>query len=58
MVSIEKCKAELKNSNRKYSDEEIKKIRDLLYQIATIEYDKFKEESTLKSIDVQKGLHR
>lgn len=58
MISIEKCKAELKNSNRKYSDEEIKKIRDLLYQIATIEYDKFKEESILKSIDVQKGLHR
>lgn len=58
MVSIEKCKAELKNSNRIYSDEEIKKIRDLLYQIATIEYDKFKAESIRKSIDVQKSIHR
>lgn len=58
MVSIEKCKAELKNSNRKYSDEEIKEIRDLLYQIARIEYDKFKAESLLKSIDVQKSIDR
>ena len=58
MVSIEKCKAELVKSNRKYSDEEIKKIRDLLYQIATIEYDKFKTESIHKSIDVQKSINR
>jgi len=56
MISIEKCKSELKHSSRKYTDEEIKKIRDLLYQIATIEYDKFKTESTLKSIDVQKSV--
>ncbi len=56
MVSIEKCKAELKHSSRKYTDEEIKQIRDLLYQIATIEYDSFKAESKKNSSDIHKSI--
>lgn len=57
MVSIEKCKAELKNCNRKYSDEEIRQIRDLLYKIATIEYERFKTEPQEKGCGLQESIN-
>lgn len=37
MISIEKCKKVLKK--KKYSDEEIKKIRDMLYSFASLSLD-------------------
>lgn len=57
MISIEKCKIVLKHSVKKYTDEEIKQIRDLLYQIATIEYEKFKVDSEHKGNIVQKSIN-
>lgn len=56
MISIEKCKAELKHSNQKYTDEEIKQIRELLYQIATIEYEKFKVESAKNGSNIHESI--
>ena len=56
MVSIEKCKAELKSSNRKYTDEEIKQIRDLLYKIATIEYDGYKTKPKKNSSNIHESI--
>lgn len=43
MVSIEKCRKVLKDSGNKFSDDELKNIRRLIYEIATIEYESFKK---------------
>ena len=43
MISIEKCKAVLMQSDEEFTEEEIKKIRDYLYQTGTIEYDSSKQ---------------
>lgn len=37
MITLEKCKQILNTTTRKFSDEEIKQIREYLYLIATIE---------------------
>ena len=44
MVSIGECKDILESRGKKYSDNEVKKIRDLLYTLATIEYKDFEEK--------------
>jgi hypothetical protein len=41
MLSIERSKAILNKGDRKYSDEEVKRLRDLLYQLAELEYEIF-----------------
>ena len=38
MLSIEKCSKILNNKKQKYSQEEIKQIRKILYQVAEIMY--------------------
>jgi len=43
MISIEQCKKILNKGKRKYTDEEVKDIREFLYQIANIELDMRKE---------------
>jgi Ca2+-binding EF-hand superfamily protein len=58
MISLEKCKEVLKESGRKYTEEELKKIREVLYQIATIEYDEFKNKSKEDSSNLHEGIHR
>ncbi len=42
MVNIERCKKVLNNGERKYKDEEIKMIRDFLYQLAKLEINELK----------------
>ena len=39
MLSIQKCKNELEKNGDKYSDEEIEQIREMLYRLATIQYE-------------------
>jgi len=41
MITLKKCKEILNKNELKYSDEEIRIIRDLLYQMAELEYHKF-----------------
>lgn len=39
MLSLTKCNQILNSKEKKYNDEQIRKIRDLLYQMARIEYE-------------------
>ena len=43
MLSISKCKEILESRGKKYSDSEVKDIRELLYKLAEIEHNNFKE---------------
>jgi hypothetical protein len=40
-ISIERCRKILNKGERKYSDEEIIKIRDFLYHLGHIAYDEY-----------------
>ena len=58
MISLDKCKIELKDSTRGFTDDEIKTIRESLYKFAEIEYEHFKNvKNCEKSSDVQESLH-
>ncbi|HEX7847102.1 MAG TPA: hypothetical protein VF476_14980, partial [Chitinophagaceae bacterium] len=54
MISIEKCKKVLEKNGKKYTAEEIQRIRELLYKLATIEYQEYKgkpeKNNQLKSV--------
>lgn len=41
MLSIERCKKILNKGDRKYTDSEVKEIRELLYKLAHTEYELF-----------------
>ena len=54
MLSILECKAILENGSRKkYPEKKVKQIRDVLYQLAEIDYTNFKTNLT----DEQKSCH-
>ena len=42
MITLENCKKLVNKGERKYKDEEIKMIRDYLYQIANFEINELK----------------
>jgi hypothetical protein len=44
MLSLEKCKEILERDEEKYSYEQVKQVRDILYSFAAIEYDVFKNK--------------
>ena len=44
MLSIEKCKQLLTQNGAKYTDEEVKQIRDLFYQLGKIDHDVSKQK--------------
>jgi hypothetical protein len=39
MLSIQECKKELNKKEERYTDEEIKQIKEMLYRLATIQYE-------------------
>lgn len=43
MVSLERCKEVLNRNNNKYTNEEIKEIREFLYQLANIQLEREKQ---------------
>ncbi len=49
MLSITKCKKILNKNGINYTDEEIIKIREVLYKLAEIEYQSYKEKLSKKS---------
>ena len=49
MLSIEKCRVELEKKGKKFTDKQVREIRDLLYRIGTIEYESFKAKSQKNS---------
>jgi hypothetical protein len=42
MITIEKCNKILNNGERKYNNEEIRMIKDYLYQLANLEINELK----------------
>ena len=51
MLNIEACKKILNKSSKKFTDEQIKQIRDLLYALATIEYEGYKKKNHEQKCD-------
>ena len=49
MLSIEQCREILNAGERKYSEEEIIKIRDFVYQLAKIDVEFFMREKNKNS---------
>jgi len=43
MLSIKTCKAILERDGKRYSETQIKALRDLLYQLGEIDYTNYKE---------------
>jgi hypothetical protein len=43
MLSVETCQKILNGNGKKYTHEEIKKLRDFLYLLGEIDYEQFKE---------------
>jgi len=41
MISIETCKKILQETGKKYTDEEVKQIRNLLYKLGNLDYQLF-----------------
>jgi len=39
MLSLEQCKKKLNNDKRKYTDEEVKQIREYLYMLAELQFE-------------------
>jgi hypothetical protein len=49
MLSIEKCKKILQQNGKSYTDEQVKQIRRLLYQLGYLDYQLFIEQKTRKN---------
>ena len=59
MLPISECKKELQKEGKRYSDEEIKQIREILYQLARIEIENYKSKSVGKeSNNIRKSVNR
>ena len=57
MLSLEKCKADLKSEGLSLSQKEVEMIRKILYEIAEIEYD-IKINDHEKNSDICAGFNR
>jgi hypothetical protein len=60
MVSIEFCKRILEKNEKKYSEEQVKFLRQLLYQLGEIDYTCFKNriEHAAKSDNIYSCINR
>lgn len=56
MPSIEQCKRILESNEKKYSDKQVKAIRQILYQLAEIDYNNYKEN--LKHVKKSGSLYQ
>ena len=56
MLSDEKCKKILNKRERKYTDDEVKKLKKRLYEIAQIEKENYRRNN-YESGFVHKGLN-
>jgi hypothetical protein len=54
MISIEKCKKILNANGKSYTDEEVFKIREFLYQLAEIDYLQYQE---IKKLDSNQNIN-
>jgi hypothetical protein len=59
MLSIQECKKELNKNEERYTDAEVKEIREILYQLASIEFENYKGKIDEKeSNHLCKGIDR
>lgn len=59
MLSLQDCKNELTKNDERYTDEEIKVIRELLYQVSCIEFEKYKNIiPNEKSNNIRQSINR
>lgn len=58
MLSIEECKHTLEKYGYNYTDEEVKKIRDVLYQIAQLDYQNYKNGQYEKCYHLHQSINR
>ena len=56
-ISIARCKALLDKGHRKYSNEEIEKLRDFLYLLIEIDLEHFKKKLTEKNAETSNNKH-
>lgn len=60
MLNLEVCKKLLQQDGKQYSDEEVKKIRQLLYKLGELEYQLYKalkNTNNGKRTTICKGKH-
>lgn len=58
MLSIEECKRTLEKYGDSYTDEEVKKIRDVLYRIAQLDYQNYKKGKYEESHHLHQSINR
>jgi len=56
MLSIKQCKAILEKNGNKYTEAQVKALRELLYKLGEIEYNYFKD--TMKNAEKSHNLHK
>ncbi len=60
MLSIEACKKILQQNGVAYNDEDVKKIRHLLYKLGELDYQLYKASKSKQNADsnhLHKGFH-
>jgi len=58
MLSLEKCSQVLNANGKNYKPEDVKQIRELLYQLGYIEYEQYIKNKAKKSNNLLKGINR
>ena len=56
MLSLEKCK-QILNCNSKLKDDEVKRIRDLLYNLAYLDLENYKKKKNENRNNLHKGIN-
>ena len=57
MLSLDNCKKILNRSGKQYSEEEVKRIRDLLYKLARLEFNIYKKKENEKRNHLHKSIN-
>ena len=57
MLSLKQCSQVLNENGKNYTEDEVKAIRGLLYQLAKIEHEQDKRNKTEKSNYIHKGFN-
>lgn len=57
MLSIEHCRKKLEKYGKKYTDEEIREIREILYRFATCQLKDLKSGRYDKRNNLHKGIN-
>ena len=58
MISIGRCTELLNKNEKKYTEQEVKQIRELLYKLANVEYELFTKLELNERNNLHKGLDR